>query len=218
MSAPSDNEPAPAPVVDVGGGDLVPAFERTADALSGPDVELQVSSSTPLIVEDGTGLANSNSYATVAEADAYFDALQLPAAWIAAGTGPKEQALRVATQWLDASFGSAWLGIRSSSAQALDWPRIAATDQSGMPIGAIVPARVKAACAEVALRFILDPTSLSPDIPAGEGAVRSESITVGPIQISEAFNGEQTTEATFRLVRRLLRTAGLIDSGDWARR
>ena len=46
-----------------------------------------------IIVEDGTGLANANSFISVAGADAYWAEVTTPALWNAANTAAKEAAL-----------------------------------------------------------------------------------------------------------------------------
>lgn len=63
-----------------------------------------------LILEDGTGLETANSYASVAEADAYHDSRLHSLARTAAQTPVKERALAMATTTLDAM--TAWLMVR----------------------------------------------------------------------------------------------------------
>lgn len=74
-----------------------------------------------LILEDGTGRADSNTYASVAEADAYHDAHLYADAWTAASTAQKEKALAMATRTINANV--VWRGYRKGQDQALDWPR-----------------------------------------------------------------------------------------------
>lgn len=171
-----------------------------------------------LIVETGAGLATANSYATAAEATAYFDALSTATAWSNATTDNKEKALRMATQWLDTTYGQVWIGTRESSTQALDWPRVYAYDAAGELIADVVPLRLKAATAELAVKYLQDPTSFQPDVTAGDGGVLEESVTVGPISTTTRFAGTKTTETEFTKVTSLLASAGLIETGGWARR
>ena len=118
-----------------------------------------------LIVEDGTGLPDAESYASVAQADTYFAARGV-VAW--SGTdAAKEAALRRATDYMAAVFGRLWRGWRASDTQALDWPR---TGWDG------VPAAVQRACMELALRA--QGLDLLPDTGP---QVASE--TVGPISV-----------------------------------
>ncbi len=75
-----------------------------------------------LIPEDGTGLTNSNSYATVAEMDIYFDNRLHSETWVTeASADDKTRALIQFTEVLD--FLAPWLGQPTNLDQALRWPR-----------------------------------------------------------------------------------------------
>ena len=52
--------------------------------------------------EDGSGKADANTYALVADGDAYHESHLYASAWTAAATGNKEKALVMATRLLDA--------------------------------------------------------------------------------------------------------------------
>lgn len=73
-----------------------------------------------LVVEDGSAKPDANSYASVADADAYNSGRLYSAAW--ADGAAKEQALATATMLIDAHFN--FTGARSTVAQALAWPRL----------------------------------------------------------------------------------------------
>lgn len=109
--------------------------------------------------EDGTGLADAMSYATVAEADAYHRARR-NLAWTQAASVDREAALVRATDYIDRRWSARFIGRRLTVAQALEWPRDFAYDEFG---GAItgVPTLLKNACAEYALRALT--ASLAPD-------------------------------------------------------
>jgi len=74
-----------------------------------------------IVKEDGTGKANANSYADVADGDAYFEGHLYAPAWVAAAPGTKEKALVFATRLIDAQFQ--FNGTRANAGQALQWPR-----------------------------------------------------------------------------------------------
>lgn len=76
-----------------------------------------------LIVEDGTGLAAAEAYASVAEADTYHTARGREATWTDLDADVKERALRLATDYMQQAYRSLWAGTRKTTAQALDWPR-----------------------------------------------------------------------------------------------
>src|SRR5215471_3578923 len=74
-----------------------------------------------LIKEDGTGKVDANSYADVADSDAYHDGHLYATAWTAASAGNKERALVFASRLIDAEYQ--FNGYRAHNNQALQWPR-----------------------------------------------------------------------------------------------
>ena len=74
-----------------------------------------------LIKEDGTGKVDANSYADVADGDAYFDGHLYPIPWATTAPDRKAEALVMATRLIDAQFQ--FNGWRSHDEQALQWPR-----------------------------------------------------------------------------------------------
>lgn len=130
-----------------------------------------------LIVEDGTGKADAESYASVEQADAYH-AGRGNTAWAALSSPVKEQCLRKATDYL-AAYRQIWDGSRYTVAQALDWPR-AYVERKDAPLLAYypfneVPAGVVNACALLALKASAG--DLSPDLD--RGVLREK---IGPIE------------------------------------
>src|SRR3974390_52965 len=74
-----------------------------------------------LIKEDGTGKADANSYADVADGDAYFEGHLYASAWTAATSDTKAAALVMATRLVASQ--SQFNGFRVRETQALQWPR-----------------------------------------------------------------------------------------------
>src|SRR5574343_30893 len=72
-----------------------------------------------LIVEDGTGKTDAESYASVAAADASIF-LSGNTAWAAASTATKELHLKLVAQYLQNHIS--WAGQKKTSVQALYWP------------------------------------------------------------------------------------------------
>lgn len=120
-----------------------------------------------LTVETGEGLPGAESFASVADADAYLGD-RGHTAWAALAEPAKEAALRLATDYLEAVYGPLWLSERRTEAQGLSWPRV------GWPG---VPAPVRNACAELALR-----AASGPLMPDQGPAVQSEQ--VGPLLVA----------------------------------
>lgn len=131
-----------------------------------------------VVVEDGTGLANANSYASEADADTYTSERGI-ASWAALAPGDKSSALIRATDYLKAYT---WKGVRAVSTQALDWPRRYVYDGEGTLVASnVVPAALKKACIELAHRAAAGPLTVDPEYDAS-GRLPTKIITkVGPI-------------------------------------
>lgn len=82
-----------------------------------------------LIVEDGTGLENSDSYISVLDADAYLAMYGSPDSWTTASEATKQVALRNATRYLDSAIR--WPSKKLSTEQSLQWPREPFYDLNG---------------------------------------------------------------------------------------
>lgn len=139
-----------------------------------------------LVVEDGTGKADAESYISVADADTYF-AARGNATWAAIATSAlKEAALRAATDYMEGRYGSLWKGERVDAVQALSWPR-ADVIVHGFALDAdVVPTPVARACAELAVRASAD------ELLADQGSQVTQE-TVGPISVSYAVGARQGT-------------------------
>ena len=147
-----------------------------------------------LIVETGSGAATSESYISVANADAYL-AARGSTLWATIQTAEKEQALRRATDYMRQAYNGRWKGLQPFIAQALDWPRYGVIVNGWYVPDRAVPVDVANACAEFAFRAAFG--DLSPDVGA---QVTSE--TVGPISVSYAVGARQTM--AFKAIDNLL--------------
>jgi len=92
-----------------------------------------------LIKEDGTGKADANSYASVADGDAYHDGHLYATAWTGASVDQKAVALVMASRLIDAEFQ--FNGTRTTAGQSLQWPRAMCPepDNVHVPISALLP-------------------------------------------------------------------------------
>lgn len=158
------------------------------------------------IVEDGTGLPNSTSYAEVSFADAYFlDRMILT--WSNLTEDEKKANLIRATDYINARWGHLFKGDSISETQALVFPTSAFEG---------IPEILKKATSEYALRASFAP--LAPDIeqdPSGFQVSRKFE-KVGPIEerTDFAFLGPGATRQLLKpypaadmLLRQLLRNA-----------
>lgn len=171
---------------------------------------------TAVVVEDGTGKINADSYISVADAATYHADRGNDAAWDA--LNDQDAALRLATQHMQEMYRLRWAGSRTSISQALDWPR-AMVPLPDAPFAYgygslttyvpnnVIPIEVKQACAELALRTGSGP--LAPDLSR---ATVSEE--VGPIKVTYDKSSAEYTR--FRAVDALL-TPYLTGGGSFMR-
>jgi hypothetical protein len=159
-----------------------------------------------LVVEDGTGRTDAESYASVAEADTYCVSMGLTT-WAATLTADKEVALRKATQYIDGRYR--FVGLRYSQAQALEWPRQNAIDRDGYFVNAdVVPTALKHTTAELAVRALTE--TLDPD-RLNMGESQGDRVKVGPIEvsnISSVSNAYKTYNLVDKLLAKLVRMRG----------
>ena len=146
-----------------------------------------------VIVEDGSGIANSNSYASVADTDAYLSNLLDANEWSIATDDQKAAAVISATMVInnDCRFR----GFRKSMTQALEWPRIRARNDDfyGQMPGRItallnvyydessIPLPLKQATYQVALDLLRDATRARDNTAIG---IKSASIGQNALAIT----------------------------------
>lgn len=145
-----------------------------------------------LIVEDGSGLENADSFASVATADEYHAGYGNPTAWSSSTTEQKEVALRSASDYLNEQYR--YRGVRANRDQAMAWPRYGAVDDDGYTIdGDVVPPQIVDATCELALALrqgvVLTPTQ------QGNGTLAAESFTVGGVSVSRSFSAPRSSSA-----------------------
>lgn len=184
----------------------------------GTDTDTATTGDTPsesaaFVVEDGSGLTTANSYATTAFADTYHQTYGNPSVWRDATTFEKQDALRLATQFLDLHYGGRWIGVRSSSEQALDWPRLYVVDAAENDVGSDeIPKRIQQATAKAAL-LQLQGNSLLVSTQT-EGEVASESVSLpGGLSKSTTYIGGKPATTRFPVIDRMLSSAGFIEAG-----
>ena len=120
-----------------------------------------------LTSETGAGITGAESYASIAQIDAYWTNRphhSLAATWAAASTANKEGAAREATGYLDATYGPFYRGQRRSYIQGLEWPRAFAKDENEASLKDL-PDQLVWATAELAARSISGP--LADDVDRG---------------------------------------------------
>lgn len=120
-----------------------------------------------LVVEDGTGLSTAESYVSVSNCGAY--ATKIGANFPSGESGETtrcEQALRRATQWIDATYGARFKSYRTNPPdQALEWPRYDVWHDGRREYldSDALPTEIVSAACEAAIREYAKPGSLVPD-------------------------------------------------------
>jgi hypothetical protein len=140
-----------------------------------------------LVVEDGTGKSNAESYISVADASTRHTNFGNSAWADAASDTVREAALRKATAYMEQAYRDRWQGYRQVTEQALSWPRNSVVvDEFVVVATDVVPAEVANACADLALRALTD--DLNADLT--RGVVREK---VGPIETEYDRYSPQST-------------------------
>ena len=154
-----------------------------------------------IIVEDGTGKVDAESYATVTYANTYHFS-RGNSDWAALTVSVKEQLLRKSTDYMLQKYRSLWSGLRvndlTSNAQALDWPRDSVyIDGNALVSNSIVPAEVQKACCELALK------ANSASLLSDGGRITTKEV-VDVLEVEYADNGAGSNVVKYSSVDNLL--------------
>lgn len=143
------------------------------------------------IVEDGTGLSNSNSYCSVQDFLDYWSARGI--AHDSLDESKIEQALVQATQYIDKSYR--YIGQRPSLEQALNWPRFYAYSPDGFMYSGLPNEIVYATCEAASL--VINDVEL---FASAESGITSKTENVGPVQTTYHYAKEQTGRIVYQAV------------------
>jgi hypothetical protein len=137
----------------------------------------------PILVATLAG-GTSNSYITVADATIYFDNRLDVTDWTAATADNKAASLITATSWLDTLD---FYGDRSSTTQALKWPRTDVTCDGIEADATFIPREIKDATCEAALALLRNPTMLRGVVTA-PGSY--DEVELGELRVKYRSQGE----------------------------
>ena len=140
-----------------------------------------------MIVENGTGLPNADSYVSIEFADTYFSARGVTE-WTSLTQTKKEQALIKATDFIDNIFE--WHGKKEFSIQSLRFPRVNIFDYEGEEIKGI-PTCLKQAVCDASL---ISTSGELFETAEQNGDVVSETITT--LSFTYSKNGSRSTTST----------------------
>jgi hypothetical protein len=150
-----------------------------------------------LVVEDGTGKSNAESYAAIADVSAY--AVKFGKTFATSPAAPAEAACRVATKWLDAFYRARLPGCVANTDQALEWPRSGVCYRGAELPSDEVPQQIIDAMCEAAIRELASPGALSPDI---DRDAYIKSIQAGSVQIE--YGGAVPLNTMFQTIDGIL--------------
>ena len=157
-----------------------------------------------LIIEDGSIVADANSYVSYDFVENYHS-LRGNTSWISGDSTAKQYAIIRATQSIDAMYKTKWKGNQTEyGTQELEWPR-QNVDVVGIELDDdLIPASLKKAVCEAALRELSSANSLQPDLERG-GDIKRVKADVVEV---EYFEGA-TAQTVYTILDNLL--ADLVD-------
>jgi len=158
-----------------------------------------------LIVEDGSGVTDADSYVTLAYADAYILAMGYTTPdWSALTDAQKESCILRAMSFIEALN---YKGTKADQDYSLEWPRVGVIDRNGYALdNDFIPEQLKKALVECAFREQTLGT-LQGDL---DGASNIKSLKAGSLAL-EYFEGRIENDPVFQIIDGLLK--GLVD--DW---
>lgn len=157
-----------------------------------------------LIVEDGSEVAGANSYASLAQGDAYHEGRLHSSAWTGADNATKETALVMASRLLDGNVQ--WLGHRMTITQQLGWPRCGVEWEGHEIPSDTVPQPVRNATIELARLLI------TTDLQAQQASDNIKSLGLGNGALEIEFKDDSETERVPVAIGELLLGLGGVTS------
>jgi hypothetical protein len=135
-----------------------------------------------LVQDDDGNVASATAYVETSFVDDYFSDRNIPE-W-AGSAAVKQAAVIKATDYIDRRY--AFMGWTRNDTQGTEWPRNDVVDLNDRIVSGI-PAEVKEACAELAIRSLSAVLAPDPALDELNGEVRFSSIKVGPIEERKSY-------------------------------
>ena len=145
----------------------------------------------------------TNSYASLAEAEAYFAERIDTEAWDTATAPDKEKALITATRLIDDKYE--FVGMVAATEQPLSWPRMGVAYRDGQrgtweqPGATVVPSRVTRATLEQAIHLLLNENLLD------SSNQTFEKIQIGSIKLEDSASDFKAAPIMASMVATLLK-------------
>lgn len=160
----------------------------------------------PLIVEDGTGYLDAESYCGTDHVDEYVtNRFGASHTWLTKTQTEKEQLIRVATDYMTSQYRGRWKGVKADRNNSLPWPRFGVVDEDGYAYEyKEIPPALKTATAEICRLYVEG--SIALDQTEDERRIKREKI--GPLETEyEGGKGRQRIPQIDKIL------AGLFEEG-----
>ena len=171
-----------------------------------------------LIKEDGTGLADANVYADLADAAQYLENTGRKDAWAAYSSATRSAALIQGADYQDQVFRNRYVGERFSDTQRLEWPRNYVYTELGnlIPVDAQdIPEEIGNASIEFAFEAAKGPLAPTPETDSTGGQILRKREKVDVLEEETVYSDSPTKllkaypRAKLVLKRWLKQAAGL---------
>lgn len=170
--------------------------------------------SSTLVVEDGTGKADANTYVSLTDANTYLEDNPYVSVWTAAADDVKTWALITATRLIDTYMS--FIGSKTTTTQALEWPRTGGTNKcSNLEVAeTFIPQSLKFAVVELAVDLLTsDKTRVSGTDQSMISSIKVDVISIQydtPMKTGSAF---ETPNVISENIRAMLRCYGTVAAG-----
>lgn len=160
-----------------------------------------------LVLDNTAAGASANTYASLAEAETYFEKRYHKTAWSAATDANKNIVLVEATRLLDQHYE--WAGGKWTENQALRWPRVGVYDPDGYDVDhESIPQFLKDATAELAL-YILSSDVTAEDDTRGIKEMKAGSLELKLDKSDRSVEVPDSVNEILKFYGRRLNTSGV---------
>ena len=149
----------------------------------------------PFVVEDGSIISGANSYVSVADCEAYWNARNV-SDFASLDSSAKEASIIAGTQFIDTGYR--FRGDLLSSTQDLQWPRSPYTAQSGKYISSI-PQALKDAVCEMAYEYAQNGVFR----PSQSRGNEIKKVKAGSVEVE--YNADAPNIKTFGFIKQIMR-------------
>lgn len=149
-----------------------------------------------LIVEDGTGISDANSYVTIQEVTDYLELVGDKDSWVAMDEQEQIKTIILSTSFLDSE--PRWVSSILTNTQSLEFPRIPFTDTNGRLVEG-VPELIKKT-----VSIIINATMNGEDLSNETVYLKSESFgnSLDSYAIPLAVNSSPEVNKSLKILRR----------------